>query len=184
MPLPGAGDGAMRWWRTDENHHGSGALLTSYVGTMILTTIVIITLVVSPGMSASASVAIAFLFSVVAFAIFQGMSRRWSAEIDLVARKVRISRRSFGRWVKTTVDCPFDECSAVGTFEYDTDGHLSYSVYVKLNDGTRHAIPMVGSTLTEATRVASQLAAATGIPRLDIYVGPIYIRPDDDTKRG
>jgi hypothetical protein len=69
-------------------------------------------------------------------------SRRWTAEIDLTTRRFRVSRRSFGRWTNTTLDCPFDECSALGTFEYDTEGHLSYSVYVKLKDGTRHAIPL------------------------------------------
>jgi len=113
----------------------------------------------------------------------QSASRRWTAEIDVTARRIRIFRRSFDRWTKTTVDCSFDECSALGTFESDNDGHPSYSVYVKLEGGTRHTIPIANATLNEASRVASQLATSTGIPRLDIYTGPIYITPDDTTSR-
>jgi hypothetical protein len=85
--------------------------------------------------------------------------------------------------MKTIVDCSLDECSALGTFETETDNRPSYSVYVKLKDGTRHTIPLTDSTLNEAARVASQLSAATGISRLDIYVGPIYISPDDNASR-
>jgi hypothetical protein len=129
------------------------------------------------------SVPFAVFFLLVPGAALLNASRRWTAEIDLTTRRFRVSRRSFGRWTKAIVDCPFDECSALGTFEYDTEGHLSYSVYVKLKDGTRHAIPLTDSTLSEAARVASQVSAATGIPRLDIYAGPIYISPDDDQSR-
>lgn len=105
------------------------------------------------------------------------------AEIDLGARRLKVSRRFLGRWTKTIVDCSLDECSALGTFETETDGPSAYSVYVKVADGTRQTIPLTDSTLNEAARVASQLSAATGIPRLDIYVGPIYISPDDNTSR-
>jgi hypothetical protein len=130
-----------------------------------------------------ANVQIVGIFLLVIGAALLNASRRWTAEIDLTTRRIRISRRSFGRWTKAIVDCPFDECSALGTFEYDTEGHLTYSVYVKLKDGTRHAIPLSDSTLNEAVRVASQVSAVTGIPRLDIYAGPIYISSDDDWSR-
>jgi hypothetical protein len=130
-----------------------------------------------------ASVPIAAMFLLVFGALIVNASRRWTTEIDLTTRRIRVSRRSFGRWTNTTLDCPFDECSALGTFEYDTEGHLSYNVYVKLKDGTRHAIPLSDSTLSDAARVASQLSDATGIPRLDIYAGPIYVSPDDDSSR-
>jgi hypothetical protein len=132
---------------------------------------------------ASEQIAVVSMLALVACSLLLNATRRWTAEIDLKTRRFRVSRRSFGRWTKAIVDCPFDECSALGTFEYDTDGHVSYSVYVKLKDGTRHAIPLANSTLNEAARVASQLSTATGIPRLDIYVGPIYISPDDDSSR-
>jgi hypothetical protein len=135
--------------------------------------------VATPGNTAGTVVALIFFACI----LFAAVTRRWIVEIDLGARRVRISRQFLGRWAKTTVDCPFDECSTLGTFEYDTDGHLSYSVYVKLKDGTRHAIPLRDATLNEAAQVASQLSATTGIPRLDIYVGPIYISPDDNTSR-
>jgi hypothetical protein len=94
-----------------------------------------------------------------------------------------VSRRFLGRWTKTIVDCPLDECRALGTFETETDGPSAYSLYVKVADGTRHTIPLTDSTLNEAARDASQLSAATGIPRLDIYAGPIYVSPDDNTSR-
>jgi hypothetical protein len=103
---------------------------------------------------------IASMFSIIA-------SRRWIAEFDLRARTLRISRRSFGRWTKTSVHCSFDQCRRFGRIEYDTGGHLSYGVYVELTDGTRHAIPLRNSTLQEAGRVASQICDLTAIPRLD-----------------
>ena len=115
-----------------------------------------------PGTSAVviACILIAFMFSLIA-------SRRWIAEIDLRARTLTISRRSFGRWTKTSVHCALDQCRRLGRIEYETDGHLSYGVYVELTDGTRHAIPLKDSTLQEAGRVASQLSDLTKIPRLD-----------------
>jgi hypothetical protein len=94
-------------------------------------------------------------------------SRQWIAEVNMAARKLKISRRTFGRWTKTMVECPLDECNAFGTIEYNTDGQSSYGVYVELKHGTRHAIPLRDSTFKEAARVASQLSTATGIPRLD-----------------
>jgi hypothetical protein len=103
---------------------------------------------------------IASLFSIIA-------SSRWIAEIDLRARTLRISRRSFGRWTKTSVHCSLDQCRRLGRIEYETDGHLSYGVYVELTDGTRHAIPLGDSTFQEAGRVASQISDLTAIPRLD-----------------
>lgn len=93
--------------------------------------------------------------------------RQWTAEIDIAAGSLKIFRRSFGRWTKTIVDCPLDECTVFGTIEYSTDGQISYGAYVQLKDGARHAIPLKDSTFKEAARAASQLSAATGIPRLD-----------------
>jgi hypothetical protein len=116
-------------------------------------------------MPANAGAVVGFLF--IACIIFLSLSRRWTAEIDMASRRLRIFRRSFGRWTKTIVDCPLDECNVFGTIEYNTDGHISYGVYVQLKHGTRHAIPLKNSTFNEAARVASQLSTATGIPRLD-----------------
>lgn len=126
---------------------------------------------------------VVLMFAIFAFIISLSLPRQGTAEIDLDARKVRTSRRYFGRLRMTAVDCPFYECSAIGTFESDNDGHPSYNVYVKLKGGTRHKIPLENSTLSEASRVASQLSATTGIPRLDIYVGPIYISPDNTSRQ-
>jgi len=128
--------------------------------------------------------AVAF-FLLLIFACIAGASasRQWTTEIDLTTRRIRVFRRSFDRWTKTLVDCAFEECTALGTFEYDSDGHLSYDVYVRLENGTRHTIPIASSTLNEAARVASHLSTSTGIPRLDIYAGPIYISPDDNAPR-
>lgn len=95
-------------------------------------------------------------------------SRRWIAKFDLQTRTLNISRRSLGRWTKTIVDCPLDQCRMLGRIEYETDGHLSYGVYVELADGTRHAIPLKTPTFQEAGKVAAELSEATGIPRLDV----------------
>jgi hypothetical protein len=124
-----------------------------------------IVLVAAPASSAATSsgafiacVLFAIMFSLIA-------SRQWIAEIDLRTRTLRLSRRSFGRWTATVVDCPLDRCRQLGRIEYETDG--SYGVYVELSDGTRHAIPLKDSSFEEAGRVASQLSDATGITRLD-----------------
>src|SRR5713101_71511 len=135
--------------------------------------------VATPGNTAGSLVLIIFFACI----LFSAVSRRWMAEIDFGARRLRISRLFLGRWTRVVVDRSLDECSAIGTFETQTDDRPVYSVYVELTDGTRHTIPLTDSTLSEAARVASQLSATTGIPRLDIYVGPIYISPDDNTSR-
>jgi len=108
--------------------------------------------------------------------LFLKITRQWTAEIDLDTRRLRIFRRSFGRWRRDIVDCSLDECTALGTIEYDNDGHFSYGVYMRLKSGVRHAIPlgsstfMGSSTFSEAASVVSQLSAATGIPRLDATI--------------
>ena len=93
-------------------------------------------------------------------------SRRTTVHIDLRARKLRIFRHFFGQWGKTIVDCPFDQCRALGRIEYE-NGNDWYGVYVELLSGRRHAIPIKGKAIQEASRVAAQLAEATGIPRRD-----------------
>ena len=118
----------------------------------------------SPPESAGAVVA-CLLMACIFFLI---ASRRWIAEFDLQARTLNISRRSLGRWTKTIVDCPLDQCRMLGRIAYEADGHLSYGVYVELADGTRHAIPLKTPTLQEAGKVAAELSEATGIPRLDV----------------
>ena len=113
------------------------------------------------------------LFIFFASILFLKITRQWTAEIDLDTRRLRIFRVFFGRWRRDMVDCSLDECAALGMIEYDNDGHVSYGVYVRLKSGARHAIPlpsftfMGSSTFSEAASVASQLSAATGIPRLD-----------------
>jgi hypothetical protein len=113
------------------------------------------------------------MFIVYASILFLKITRQWTAEIDLDKRRLRIFRRSFGRWRRNIVDCSLDECSALGTIVHDNGEHFSYGVYVRLKSGARHAIPfgsftfMGSSALSEAASVASQLSAATGIPRLD-----------------
>jgi len=153
-----------------------------FLGVIIFAAISAVALI-SGSASASTIIPLAFLLVLIAYGAFLHGPRQWIAEIDLTARRLRVYRYSFDRRTRITVDCSLDECSALGTFEYDTDGHLSYSVYVKSKDGRRHAIPIANSTLNEATRVASRLSASTGIPRLDIYAGAIYVSPEDDTSR-
>lgn len=119
--------------------------------------------VATPGSTAGAVVGLVFLASI----LFLSVTRRWTAEIDLAARKLEISRQFFGRWKKAIVACPLDELCGLGTIEYNADGHASYGVYVQLRDGKRHAIPLKNSTFGEAARVASELSVALGIPRVD-----------------
>ena len=95
-------------------------------------------------------------------------ARRQIAEFDTRRRRLRIFRQSFGRWTRTLVDYPFDQCPRLGRIEYETEGHFSYGVYVELNDGSRHAIPLASPTFVEAGHVVALLSDATGIPKLDI----------------
>jgi hypothetical protein len=119
--------------------------------------------VATPGNTAG-SVVLLIFFACILLSI---VTRQGIAEIDLGARRLKVSRRFLGRWTKVVVDRSLDECRALGTIAYDTDGSPSYGVYIELVDGTRHAIPLENSTFKEAAKVASQLSTATGIPRLD-----------------
>jgi hypothetical protein len=94
--------------------------------------------------------------------------RQWTVEIDLHRKRLRRFRQWFGFWIKTVVDCPFDDCVAVGTAEYNSDGHMTYGAYFKLKDGSWHAIPTRANSFEAAASVIRQVSAATGIPRLDI----------------
>lgn len=94
-------------------------------------------------------------------------SHRRTTEIDTAIRRLKISRLSFGRWNKTIVDCSLDECIALGTMEYDGAEGVAYGLYVQLKSGKRHGISSMDTTFKAAARIASQLSAATGIPRLD-----------------
>ncbi|MGY4434716.1 hypothetical protein ACVWWO_007193 [Bradyrhizobium sp. F1.13.1] len=118
----------------------------------------------SGGAVAGGSVVLWLLLACMFFSI---ASQRTIVHIDLRARRLTILRRLFGRWGKTIVDCPLDQCRALGRIEYESDGHASYGVYVELLSGSRHDIPVREATIQEAGRVAARLAEATGIPRLD-----------------
>jgi hypothetical protein len=98
----------------------------------------------------------------------QGLFTRRTAEIDPLNKRLRLIRRRFGRWTTTIVDCSLDQCIAVGTIEYSTDGHTAYGTYFKLKNGSWYAIPLHGHSFKEALAVVRQVSAATGIPRLDV----------------
>jgi hypothetical protein len=98
----------------------------------------------------------------------RGWPRQWTAEIDLAMKRLRLSRRWFGRWEKTVVDCSLDDCIALGTVEYNTEGNITYGTYFKLRDGGWHAIPVKGHSFEEALAVVKEVSVATKIPRLDI----------------
>jgi hypothetical protein len=78
-----------------------------------------------------------------------------------------ITQSRFGRPDKLILDCPLDQCRAIGRIGYEIDGHASYGVYVELLSGRRHDIPVKEKTVQEAGRVAARLSDVTGIPRLD-----------------
>ncbi|SDJ21682.1 MULTISPECIES: hypothetical protein [Bradyrhizobium] len=173
---------------TEDHPFGSGQTLTFASGKpgfrtfvlfgfiAVLTILAVITgnsRAVAPPENAAGLV---LMFVVYTSILFLTITRQWTAEIDLDTRRLRIFRRSFGRWRRSIVDCSLDECTALGTIVYGNDGHFSYGVYVRLKSGARHAIPlgnpifMGSSTFSEAASVASQLSAATGIPRLDTWI--------------
>lgn len=106
-------------------------------------------------------------FAIIGCVLLVAATRRWTAEINPATQRLTIYRQFLGGRTKAVVDCPFDDCSKLGTIRYDTDGHLSYGVYVEFKRGGRNAIPLQDSTFQEASRVASELSAVTGIPRVD-----------------
>ena len=93
---------------------------------------------------------------------------RWRAEIDPTMKRLRLFRTRFGKWTKIVVDCSLDDCVAVGTVEYNTEGHIGYGTYFKLRSGSWHAIPLESHSFEDALRVVKQVSAATNIPRLDV----------------
>jgi hypothetical protein len=95
------------------------------------------------------------------------LRRQWTTDVNTAARRLTISRRWFGLRPKTMVDCSFDQCEALGVIEYNTEGRLTHGVYVQLQNGKRHAIPIAGSSYEEASTVASEVSRATGISRRD-----------------
>ncbi|WP_143099505.1 hypothetical protein [Bradyrhizobium sp. cf659] len=115
---------------------------------------------------AGAAAGVIVLVFLAIFLLLTAMRRR-IVEFDLVTRKLTMSHSRFRRPNKVFLDCPFDQCRALGRIEYETDGHASYGVYVELLSGRRHDIPVKGKTVQEAGRVAARLSEATGIPRLD-----------------
>jgi hypothetical protein len=98
--------------------------------------------------------------------------RRWTVEIDPLAQRLTILRYFMLRWTTTILwttvveHCAFDECSVVGTVPNNPDDPGSYGVYLDFKRGGRHVIP-VGGPVNEASRLAAELSAATGIPRRD-----------------
>jgi hypothetical protein len=95
------------------------------------------------------------------------LRRHWITEVDTGARRLKIARRWLGLKPKTIVDCSLDECVAVGTIEYRSEDAVSYGIYVEMKTGRRHGIPHTDYSHNAAARVATELSAATGLPRRD-----------------
>ena len=133
------------------------AALVSVLGNGVTGTLV------TPGGTAGSVIVLVFF----AILFLLAVTRRRIVEFDLVDRKLTISQSRFGRPDKLILDCPLDQCRALGRIGCETDGHTSYGVYVELLSGRRHDIPVKEKTVQEAGRVAARLSDATGIPRLD-----------------
>ena len=123
----------------------------------------------------------------------------WTIEIDAAARRLTILKDSIIPWPtrrQTVVNyCTFDECRAVGTVPdgseqnfdecraagtfLDGSGQPLFGVYLDFRGG-REVIPV--GPLSEASRLATELSVATGIPRHDRENRhrPIWGRSSDD----
>jgi hypothetical protein len=92
-----------------------------------------------------------------------------TVRIDIAARRLSVTHQLFGieRWTKTVVDCQLEDCVSIGTVEYCTEGKIYFGTYFKLRNGYQHSIPVKDKTFAACSAVIKQIAAATGIPRLD-----------------
>jgi hypothetical protein len=148
------------------------SILAAVVVTVLAVAMVVVLTLRGIGMSGD-SLSWAILFVIVGWVSLFVFPRRWIVEIDPTAQRLMISRYFMLRWtamaVWTTVveHCAFDECSATGTVPDNLDDPDSYGVYLDFKRGGRHVIP-VGGPADEASRLAAELSAATGIPRRDV----------------
>ena len=103
-----------------------------------------------------------------------GIVRQWVVRINPHDRRMTIVRLFALRWPRVVLrtevieHCSFDECSEVGIMTYtDTVAQWDWSrtdVIVDFKRGGRHRIPVQSWSLDEASWLASELSAATGIP--------------------
>lgn len=96
-----------------------------------------------------------------------GFLRQWIVEFNITDQRLRIRQRWLFRRLSVVADCPFDECLAVGTIEYQNEGGPAFGAYVQLKNGKLHAIPCSNSSFQDAARIAKDVSTATGIPRSD-----------------
>ena len=114
----------------------------------------------TPGNTAGMVVVLVFFGCI----LVANSTRRWTLEVDLVKRRLRLTRQFLNLWTRTIVDCPFDQCRALGIIIYEAEGRTSCSAYFQLKNSQRHAIPLHKMTFTEITAFIQDLSAETGIP--------------------
>lgn len=132
---------------------------------------VIIGKTIDPSASQTRTFAILVLLGCI---VVLGIVRQWVVRIDPHDRRMTIVRSFALRWPRVVLrtevieHCSFDECSEVGIMTYtDTVGQWDWSrtdVIVDFKRGGRHRIPVQSWSLDEASWLASELSAATGIP--------------------
>jgi hypothetical protein len=91
--------------------------------------------------------------------------RRWITEVDVEARRLKITRAWPGFKPKTVLDCAFDDCAAVGAIEDNTEDGSTYDVYVEMKSGKRCRIPRNDNSHDAMLGFAKEISAVTGIPR-------------------
>ena len=104
---------------------------------------------------------------VIAFfaAIFlANVARRSVLEIDLTTRRLRLTRSCLTLWTRTIVDRRFEECRALGTILYNTDGRYTWTAFFQVENSQRHAIPLPRMAFAETKAFVRDLSAKTGIP--------------------
>lgn len=117
----------------------------------------------------SGGVVATFFFVCIVLAV----TRQWTVEVAPATQRLTIYKLYVLRWttivLRTSVieHCSFDECSMLGASYCSTDEQPSYCVYLDFKRGGRHEIPVQNVKLSEAMRGASELSAATAIPRQD-----------------
>ena len=144
---------------------GIGSPFKVLLGLVLLVAAALVLTAANHPLATSGGTAAEVVFLLVVGCILLASSARQSIlEIDLATCRLRLTRRFLALPTRTIVDRPFEECRALGTILYNTNGRFTWTAFFQMENSQRHAIPLPKMTFTETKAFVRELSAATGIP--------------------